>query len=112
MQSPQLADRPQKTRSVDFNQRRIQLTMAVLFSYIIGSSLMFATGIVAMQAHNDNTSFIYGWIHGFFVLPEFVASLASDKYSIYQNGGGPFYNLFYLAGIFYMLRNFRILFRK
>lgn len=111
MQSPRLADRPPKEK-FNLAPRMNQLVAASYLLLIIGTTLMFATDIVAKAEENGNTNVIYGWIHGFYVIPEFVASLVSSEYAIYQIGGGALYNLAYLCGIFYMLHSVRNLLKR
>lgn len=104
------AEEPLTVSGIVAQTRR--LMTVVYIGLTIGTVLMFATGSAAMTADNGNTSILHGWNHGFYVIPEFVASLVSSDYSVYQTGGGAFYNIGYVAGIALMARTLGYMLKK
>jgi hypothetical protein len=111
MSTPQLAERPQKVKEfVDSRMNQMLVLSYVLF--IAGTALMFAAGFAATSTKNDHTNILYGWMHGSYVIPGFVASIASDDYAIYQNGGGGFYDFAYLIGVFSAVNTVRLALKR
>jgi len=111
MNTPQMAEKPNKVADFVVNHI-LQLSVVAYLGIIVSITLMFSSGGAAMAEANGHTSILYGWNHGFYIIPGLVASMTSSEYSIYQTGGGALYNISFLAGVLFMLRLFRIMTKK
>lgn len=102
MNTPQLAERPIKKQR-DYGKISRRLTAFWFLYYIIASIMHIAGGNLPQRNVVDNTSAVYGWLHGFYAIPNFLATLASKEYAIYQSGGGVGYDVAYVLGAFVTL---------
>jgi len=107
MKTTETIEKPQKTRFT-LESRYTQIQAISFMALIIGTTLMFTSDFAAKTVQNGNTNVLYGWIHGSYIIPEFIASLVSSEYAIYQSGGGALYDFAYLSGILFMARTIRV----
>lgn len=111
MFTPHLADRPPKLGKISPSEK--------VHRYVVFWYVMHVAAIISLivsdhiPKHNvaGNTNFIYGWVHGYYLIPEYLASLMSDKLTIYQMGGGAWYNTGYLMGLFFMYHGIKAVFK-
>lgn len=109
MNTPQLAERPTKKQR-DYGKISRRLTAFWALYYVIASIMNVAGGDLPQRNVVENTGFEYGWLHGFYSIPNFLATLASNEYSIYQYGGGVGYDIAYVIGAMVMLFTMKSLF--
>jgi len=99
MQTPLLAEKPIRKQ---FNTSRFfeRFTLFWLLYYVVSAIMFIASGDAPNRIVVENTGLAYGWTHGFYLIPNFIASLGSDEYAIHQAGAGVGYDVMYVVGFF------------
>ncbi len=78
----------------------------ILFFFVMFTVLSCAeTQTVENCVNGETVGFLYGIVHGMFIVPSFIISLFTDDVAIYAvNNSGALYNLGYIIGLLCTLK--------
>lgn len=76
------------------------LAVLIMVAYFASFAWYASTDLIARTYPTPYNDFLWGMVHGFYLLPSFILSLFDPSVNIYQTpNAGKWYNLGFIAGI-------------